>query len=496
MLGPNQGTGTSKELEAQSSPGGEHETSFRINKVNTRLTTQHEPLASFGVYGAQELAQLQNADITLKEVMRWVKKTQRPDYKTVVTESPALRHYWHIYSSLFIQNNILYKEYHTKDGLSKHIQFMVPDSMKSEVLRLTHNSLLGGHLGQKKTKRKLQQRFYWFEMREDVNVWICKCDICSRMKHNNRKPRAALGDMRVGAPLDRISVDLVGPLPETPRGNRHILVITDHFSKWAEAYPVKDQTALTCADVICKEFITKFGCPLYIHTDQGRCFEAELFQEICKLLEIQKTRTSPRNPKCNGLVERFNKTLIQMIKSFIRGDATEWDLNLQYLTAAYRASVQESTKMTPNLIMLGKETRLPADILYDKIEDTQEQLNVGEYTENLRVTLTKAHKIARKHLEKAYNRQKDQYNQPNRHQFFKPGDSVMILNEARKIGESKKLQPLYLGPVVVLEKINDLLYRIQMDEKGSQKCLNVDKMKKYEGDNHPPWKLNIVQQAC
>lgn len=81
---------------------------------------------------------------------------------------------------------------------------MVPDSMKSEVLRLTHNSLLGGHLGQKKTKRKVQQRFYWFEMREDVNIWICKCDVCSRMKHSYRKPRAALGDMRVGAPLDRI----------------------------------------------------------------------------------------------------------------------------------------------------------------------------------------------------------------------------------------------------------------------------------------------------
>lgn len=180
---------------------------------------------------------------------------------------------------------------------------MVPDSMKSEVLRLTHNSLLGGHLGQKKTKRKVQQRFYWFEMREDVNIWICKCDVCSRMKHSYRKPRVALGDMRVGAPLDRISIDLVGPLPETPRGNQHILVLTDHFSKWAEAYPVPDQTALTCADVICKEFIAKFGCPLSIHTDQGRCFEAELFQEICKLLEIQKSRTSPRNPKCNGLVE-------------------------------------------------------------------------------------------------------------------------------------------------------------------------------------------------
>lgn len=110
--------------------------------------------------------------------------------------------------------------------------------MRSEVLGSIHNSLLGRHLGQKKTKRKLQQRFYWFQMRGDVNIWIEKCDVCARMKHSSQRPRAALGDMRNGAPLDRLSIDLVGPLPETVHGNQHILVLTDHFRKWAEAYPV------------------------------------------------------------------------------------------------------------------------------------------------------------------------------------------------------------------------------------------------------------------
>ena len=142
--------------------------------------------------------------------------------------------------------------------------------------------------------------------------------------------------------------------------------------------PRPDQTAITCATVLCNEFITKFGCPLTIHTDQGRCFESELFQEKCTILEIKKTRTSPRNPKGNGLAERCNKTLIQMIKSFIKDDQSEWDLNLPFLTAAYRASVQESTGMVPNLVMLGREVPLPVDLIYEDAEDCCRTQNVGQ----------------------------------------------------------------------------------------------------------------------
>ena len=121
----------------------------------------------------------------------------------------------------------------------------------------------------------------------------------------------------MGAPLDRVGIDLLGPLPLTPRGNRHLLVIQDYFTKWVEVYPVADTTAETCADKLVNEFISRFGTPLSIHSDQGRNFESDLFQELCKLLEIKKTRTSPRHPSCNGMVERFNSTLIKMIKSYL-----------------------------------------------------------------------------------------------------------------------------------------------------------------------------------
>ena len=104
--------------------------------------------------------------------------------------------------------------------------------------------------------------------------------------------------MPVGAPLDRLATDVLGQLPETPRGNKYVLVVTDHFSKWVEVFAVPDQTAVTCAEKLLNEVIARFGCPLSLHSDQGRNYESNIFKELCRLLGIRKTRTSVRNPRC------------------------------------------------------------------------------------------------------------------------------------------------------------------------------------------------------
>lgn len=116
--------------------------------------------------------------------------------------------------------------------------------------------------------------------------------------------------------------------------------------------------------VILNEVIIRYGCPLEQHSDQGRNYESPIFAELCRLLEVRKTRTSVANPRSNGQTERFNRTLVRMIKAFLKGEHTEWDLNLGCLAAAYRASPHETTGLTPNLLMLGQEVRLPAEILF------------------------------------------------------------------------------------------------------------------------------------
>ena len=181
-----------------------------------------------------------------------------------------------------------------------------------------------------------------------VKLWVLQCDTCAAAKKPSKNPKAPLGKMTVGAPLDRLGIDILGPLPLTPRGNKYVLVVTDYFTKWVEIFAIPDQTAVTCAVVLLTEVFSRLGTALDLHSDQGRNFESDIFAELCQLMEIRKTRTTARNPRCNGQTERFNSTLIRMLKCFIQGQHNDWDRYLGCLAGAYRASVHESTNFTPN----------------------------------------------------------------------------------------------------------------------------------------------------
>ncbi|CAC5385859.1 unnamed protein product [Mytilus coruscus] len=202
-------------------------------------------------------------------------------------------------------------------------------------------------------------------------------------------------------------------------------MVSDHFTKWVEIIPIPDQSAITSAEKIHNEVISRFGCSLSLHSDRGSNYERQIFNELCVMLEIKKTRTTVRNPKCNGLSERFNKTLWRMIRAYLKGEQTDWDINL------YRATPHESTGLTPNLLMLDKEVRLPAELMFGPKECYE-------------------HSVARKHLQAAAKRQKDNYDA--KLSFHQPGQPVWLLNEARQEGRCPKLQNLYQDPFLTLQR--------------------------------------------
>ena len=126
-----------------------------------------------------------------------------------------------------------------------------------------------------------------------------------------------MGHLKAGAPWDVLAIDFMGPLPITRRGNRYILVMTDHFSKYVEVAAVPSQTADDCATVIVNDVISRWGAPLVIHSDQGAAFESRLFIDLCNLMGMKKTHSSPRNPRENGQVERLNRSLLRMVRAFL-----------------------------------------------------------------------------------------------------------------------------------------------------------------------------------
>ena len=286
--------------------------------------------------------------------------------------------------------------------------------------------------------------------------------------------------------MERIAIDFTGPLPETTSYNRYIMVVSDYFTKFTEAYALPNITARTAAGVLVREFICRWGAPRQIHTDQGAQFESQLFQEVCALLGIEKTRTSAFRPQSDGQVERMNRTLKDMLYHYLSDKQDDWDLHLPFVLMAYRATPHGSTQLTPNLLMLGREVECPEDLVYRP--PLGGQLGVGEYAQELRDRIADAHQVARDHLRKAAIHQKQNYDHravdpPN----YQQGDTVLLVQETARKGLSTKLSSHWDGPYLVIQRIGPVNVRIRKGPRHKSKVVHVDRLKPFQGDYDPTW---------
>ena len=172
--------------------------------------------------------------------------------------------------------------------------------------------------------------------------------------------------------MERIAIDFTGPLPETTSYNRYIMVVSDYFTKFTEAYALPNITARTAAGVLVREFICRWGAPRQIHTDQGAQFESQLFQEVCALLGIEKTRTSAFRPQSDGQVETMNRTIMDIMYHYLPDKQDYCDLHLPFVMMEYWATPHFITQPTPNLLVLGREVECPEDLVYRHPLDIQQ----------------------------------------------------------------------------------------------------------------------------
>ena len=315
------------------------------------------------------ISALQMEDPTCVTILEWIRSDTFPPWTEVKSLCPELRFLWHHKNNLSADaNGVLWRK---RSSAVSQLQLLVPKPGRERLFLAYHASLIGGHLGRNRTLARLSQRFYWSGMADDVGDWLRNCTTCMKRKSPAGRHHP-LGNIPTGHRWDRIAMDILDVCDPTPEGFRYILVIADYFSKWTEAFPIKDKCADTVADVLVDKIILRFWMPLVIHSDQGREFENGLMKSLCSLLGCVKTRTAPYHPQSDGMVERFNRTCLMMLSMFVNDRRDNWHELLPFVMHAYRTSVHESTGYSPFRLMMGEECSLPQDVTTEELRASRE----------------------------------------------------------------------------------------------------------------------------
>ena len=384
------------------------------------------------------------------------------------------------HTSRFLKRSgILYREFQapTVDNNNAFLQVVVPSKYRSEVMKLAHESLLGGHLGSQKTCDRVLTNFFWPGIQSSVRRFAQSCDICQRTFPKGKVKKLPLGSLPlIETPFERVAVDIIGPIhPATDRGNRFILTIVDYATRYPEAVPLRS-IETTCVAEALVDVFTRVGIPREILSDQGTQFMSGLMREVSRLLSVKQLTTTPYHPACNGLVERFNGTLKQMLRKMSTERPKDWDRYVGALLFAYREAPQASLGFSPFELLYGRTIRGPMSILKElwtgEVKESQVKTTY-EYVLDLKNRLQETCQLARENLKKAQRYQKKYYDKNSKDRRFKVGDSVLLLLPTDK----NKLLLQWKGPYPVVSKQGNWDY--QIDVNGTVKTFHANLLKAY-----------------
>ncbi len=376
---------------------------------DSKSDTDHDKCNWMDSKSPTEIATAQQTDHMIATIFSWLTVGQRPSWQEISHLGPELKTYWAKWSQLHLKDGVVYRSWTSDTKLEDRVDKLVlPKDYHDKVFKMLHEDPVCGHLSFTRTMKRFRNRFYWVGYKEDIRLWCSMCNQCQQGDNQQKKPKAPLKQCRAGAILERVALDILGPLPVTERGNRYILVIVDYFSRWTEAFALANIEAETVTRVFVEQFICRYGVPRQVHTDQGRQFESAVFQQVCEYLDVDKSRTTPGHPQSNGMVERFNRTLRAMLTKHVSGDQRDWDVKLPLVMLAYRSSEHESTGMSPSMMMFGREVELPVDLLFGKPPETDENNdNVARYVDGLKSKIGHVHELARVKMAKANEKTKE-----------------------------------------------------------------------------------------
>jgi transposase InsO family protein len=328
-----------------------------------------------------------------------------------------------VFNKLEMIGDILYKtSFH--DG-EKICQLVLPETFREVALQGIHDDT--GHPGKDKTLWLARQRYYWPGMEKDVQTKVNSCSRCILSKTPVR-PAAELVPITTTRPMELVCIDFLS-LEQSKGGYENILVITDHFTRFAHAIPCKNQTAQTTAKALYENFFLHYSFPEKLHSDQGRNFESKVIRKLCKMLGIQKTRTTPYHPMGNGSAERFNKTLIRMLSTLDEDKKSDWKSHVSPLVQAYNATRNDSTGYTPHYLMFGWHPRLPIDVFFGMDPNCRDG-DHHTYVSKLKNRMSSAFATASAEAKRIAEKNKSRYDEHVRFSRIDVGDKVLV----RKVG--------------------------------------------------------------
>ena len=352
----------------------------------------------------------------------------------------------------FVENGILYRMANSgKRARHDKIQIVVPRKLIKQALILSHDSEIACHMGILRTLERCKDNFYWLNMIKDVRKYVSSCLECQKRKWQGQEI-APLGEFKpVAMPLERLGIDLI-EMPSSYNRNKYILTIIDHFTRYVSAYPLVDKSTETVTKAMV-QFITLNGVPISITSDRGSEFQSNLFQNVCRNLEVKCNYTTAYHPSSNGACEKANSTIKKLLSHLSSDDKFTWDEQLPFALLAMNTAYQSLIQEVPYFLHHGRDANLP----FNKLVNKRNRVNYSDdYASEMSGRLSKAFALVKTLTQKAHDLSAKQYNKRVRNtNKVEIGSIVLLRNETNKTQSVNGWPTRYIGPYRVVDKYNN-----------------------------------------
>ena len=423
------------------------EDTYQPNELNSQMRVMKTYLKAR--YRLSDLLRAQRNDRMTSNLKRWI-ENGAPDKGDLEEDS------YRILRQYFMQKEG--RLYLNKDGivacrrreedkvLYKYNAIVFPQLYQTELLFRSHDQM--GHQGIDKVYQRILKRFEWPGMKKACEKWVTACLSCQQVK-DPRKLRFPLQSIESSEFNEVVQIDHQ-KICMTDSGYNQVLVMIDHFTKYAEAVPCITASAEETCDHLINTWIARHGCPMTFQSDNGTAFVGELTKELMRRSQVAQAHSTTYHPQTNGLVERQNRTLVSMLRVYCSRYMTDWDRYLPQVMGAYNSTQNSTTGVSPHMMLTGHEKSLPLTFFYPEYEGKKTSPQV--YVRDVIRRQQELNDLCRRNTQQAQARQRKRFDKKAAGaKAYSVGDYVWVFQNVIPPKGTKKLLKKWRGPFMITE---------------------------------------------